>query len=189
MCTIRCILPTRSGSTALADNTYQVGIWSYIEAGLSITAASLATLRPFGGFLRYRSSTSRRNYHYSGFFPLSRDLVHERCSFPSKNRIHEDEYQLWSGGGFENHHDVTTVALVTRLPAVRKFLAQQTPPVELKYDDVPQWCKHPQSQQQLGNGNSTSPAIQSWTSYRTIGRLFTTIIIGQEQFNRSGFYP
>lgn len=111
---VRPLLPNRSGKhslTALADNTYEVGILSYIEAGLGITAASLATLRPLGRLLRDRSSTTRNYYHSHGSFPLSRDLAHEHRRFPSKNKIHEDEYQLWGGSGLGNDHDVTSVAL------------------------------------------------------------------------------
>lgn len=111
---VRPILANQGGKhplTALADNTYQIGIWSSIEAGLGITAGSLATLRPLGRLLRERSSTSRNYYHSRGSLPLSRDLVNGHCSLPSKNKIDEDEYQLWGGSGLGNHHDVTTVAL------------------------------------------------------------------------------
>ena len=111
---VRPILSNQSGEhslTALADNTYEVGILSFIEPGLGITAASLATLRPLGRLRRGRSSTSRNYYNSRGSFPLFRDLAHERRGFPSKNKIHEDEYQLWGGSGLGNDHDMTTVAL------------------------------------------------------------------------------
>lgn len=111
---VRPILANQSGKyslTVLADNTYQIGIWSYIEAGLGIIAGSLATLRPLGHFLWRRSSTSRNYHHSRGSFPLSRDQANEHRSVSSKNKIYEDEYQLWGGGGLGNHHDVTIVAL------------------------------------------------------------------------------
>jgi hypothetical protein len=77
----------RISLTALADNTYQVGIWSYIEAGLGITAASLATLRPLGRLFRAKASTLRHDSHSCGSFPLSREWPHEQRVFTLKRTL------------------------------------------------------------------------------------------------------
>ncbi|GAM34981.1 integral membrane protein [Talaromyces pinophilus] len=93
-------------------NTYEIGICSYVEAGLGITAASLATLRPLGRLLRDGNPFSRCQYHSNDLSPLSRGRPHESRSFTSKNKTHEDEYRLWGGGsGIGSHRDMITVAL------------------------------------------------------------------------------
>lgn len=88
----------------MTDNTYQVGILSYIEAGLGITAASLAILRPLSRLLRDRFFNPRDYYHSRGSFPLSSDLAHGNRIFPLKDKIDEDGYRLWGGSrGLESH--------------------------------------------------------------------------------------
>ncbi|KXG51984.1 uncharacterized protein PGRI_082680 [Penicillium griseofulvum] len=86
--------------------TYQISIWSNVEAGIGITAGCLTTLRPLVRFLRDGSSNALSRTPSS--FPLSGNVAggYHR-SMPSKH-ISRDEHQLWTGRGSDDYHGVTT---------------------------------------------------------------------------------
>ncbi|CAI7612795.1 unnamed protein product [Penicillium glandicola] len=62
--------------------TYQIAIWSNVEAGLGITAGSLATLRP----LLRKFTGSRSDQYYSSGFPGGRSRSASRPLGGSENR-------------------------------------------------------------------------------------------------------
>ena len=97
------------------DNTYQISIWSNVEAGLGITAGCLTTLRPLIRFLRDSSSASRsRN---PGPFPLSSNAapgLHR--SSRSKHDDREDVHRLWTGNELDDYHGVTTTIMGSPRP-------------------------------------------------------------------------
>ncbi|OQD70352.1 hypothetical protein PENDEC_c024G02601 [Penicillium decumbens] len=91
-------------------NTYQISIWSNVEAGLGITAGCLTTLRPLIRFLRDTSPTSRSRT--PRLFPLSRNMrpgLHR--SSRSKREDREDVHQLWTGSELDDYHGVTTTIM------------------------------------------------------------------------------
>lgn len=97
------------------DNTYQISIWSNVEAGLGITAGCLTTLRPLIRFLRDSSSASRsRN---PGAFPLSSNAapgLHR--SSRSKHEDRDDVHRLWTGNELDDYHGVTTTIMGSHRP-------------------------------------------------------------------------
>ncbi|KAJ5316448.1 hypothetical protein N7476_006755 [Penicillium atrosanguineum] len=97
----------------LLYNTYQISIWSNIEAGLGITAGSLTTLRPLIRFLRDNPSGSRTPRS----FPLSSKVapgLHR--SLRSKHEDREDVHQLWTGSEVDDYHGVTTTIMGSQRP-------------------------------------------------------------------------
>ncbi|KAJ5190003.1 hypothetical protein N7491_007956 [Penicillium cf. griseofulvum] len=87
--------------------TYQISIWSNVEAGLGITAGCLTTLRPLVRFFRDGSSNALSRTPSS--FPLSGNVAggYHR-SVPSKHMSRDDAHHLWTGRGSDEYHGVTT---------------------------------------------------------------------------------
>ncbi|KAJ5193531.1 hypothetical protein N7449_009673 [Penicillium cf. viridicatum] len=84
--------------------TYQLSIWSNVEAGIGITAGCLTTLRPLLRFFRDGSSNATPNS-----FPLSNNIAGGfHRSAPSKQVSRDDAHQLWTGRGSDEYHGVTT---------------------------------------------------------------------------------
>ncbi|KAJ5091070.1 hypothetical protein NUU61_005940 [Penicillium alfredii] len=89
-------------------NTYQISIWSNVEAGLGITAGCLTTLRPLVRFLRDGSSPSQA----PGPIPLSSSVapgLHR--SSRTKHEDRDDVHQLWTGNEMDDYHGVTTTIM------------------------------------------------------------------------------
>ncbi|KAJ5521083.1 hypothetical protein N7463_001536 [Penicillium fimorum] len=88
--------------------TYQISIWSNVEAGIGITAGCLTTLRPLVRFLRDGSSNGLSRTPSS--FPLSSNVAGGfHRSTPSKQISRDDGRQLWTGrGSTDEYHGVTT---------------------------------------------------------------------------------
>ncbi|KAJ5371617.1 hypothetical protein N7517_003623 [Penicillium concentricum] len=87
--------------------TYQISIWSNVEAGIGITAGCLTTLRPLVRFLRDGSSNGLSRTPSS--FPLSNNVAGGfHRSTPSKQISPDDGRQLWTGRGSDEYHGVTT---------------------------------------------------------------------------------
>ncbi|KAJ5085074.1 hypothetical protein N7532_009845 [Penicillium argentinense] len=97
-------------------NTYQISIWSNVEAGLGITAGCLTTLRPLIRFLRDGSSASRSRR--PGSFPLSSNVA-ANLQKSSRSRGGEDVHQLWPGSDPDDYHGVTTTIMGTQRPNPR----------------------------------------------------------------------
>ncbi|CEJ57875.1 integral membrane protein [Penicillium brasilianum] len=94
--------------TEFLYNTYQISIWSNVEAGLGITAGCLTTLRPLIRFLRDGSSASRNRT--PGSFPLSSNVAQGyRLSRSKHDR--PGSHQLWTGSENDEYHGVTTTIL------------------------------------------------------------------------------
>jgi hypothetical protein len=91
-------------------NTYQISIWSNVEAGLGITAGCLTTLRPLVRFLRDGSSAGPSRTPPS--FPLSSNIgggFHR--SSRSKPDARDDAHQLWTGTESDDCHGITTTIM------------------------------------------------------------------------------
>ncbi|KAJ5817390.1 hypothetical protein N7447_009623 [Penicillium robsamsonii] len=88
--------------------TYQISIWSNVEAGIGITAGCLTTFRPLVRFLRDSSSDGLSRTASS--FPLSGNVAGGfHRSRPSKQISRDDGRQLWTGrGSTDEYHGVTT---------------------------------------------------------------------------------
>ncbi|KAJ6127792.1 hypothetical protein N7471_009009 [Penicillium samsonianum] len=87
--------------------TYQLSIWSNVEAGLGITAGCLTTLRPLIRFFRDSSSDDPSRTPKS--FPLSNKPAGGfHRSAPSKQISGDDSHQLWTGRGSDEYPGVTT---------------------------------------------------------------------------------
>lgn len=111
---------TRLSADHHIDNTFQISIWSNVEAGLGITAGCLTTLRPLIRFLCDGSSGSRsrsRNPN-PGSFPLSGNLApgFHRASRSKSKHEHDDAHQLWTGSENDEYHGVTTTIMGNQLP-------------------------------------------------------------------------
>ena len=101
----------------VVDNTYQISIWSNVEAGLGITAGCLTTLRPLVRFLRDGSSMSYNRNRNRGSFPLSSNMAQNlQRSSRSKKEDREDADQLWTGNDNEEYHGVTTTIMGSQRP-------------------------------------------------------------------------
>ncbi|KAJ5765804.1 hypothetical protein N7520_005363 [Penicillium odoratum] len=104
-------------STEFLYNTYQISIWSNVEAGLGITAGCLTTLRPLVRFLRDGSSASRSRGNRTpgpGSFPLSSNVAQKfNRSLRSK---HDEEGQLWTGTDNDDYHGITTTIMGSQRP-------------------------------------------------------------------------
>ncbi|CAI7616625.1 uncharacterized protein N7487_009174 [Penicillium crustosum] len=84
--------------------TYQLSIWSNIEAGIGITAGCLTTLRPLIRFFRDGSSDATPNS-----YPLPNHIAGGfHRSAPSKQMSRDEAHQLWTGRGSDEYHGVTT---------------------------------------------------------------------------------
>ncbi|CAI7664486.1 unnamed protein product [Penicillium pancosmium] len=94
-------------------NTYQISIWSNVEAGLGITAGCLTTLRPLIRFLRDGSSASRSRPR-PGSFPLSSHIAQNKSS--RSRHAGDDANQLWTGTDADDYHGVTTTIMGTQRP-------------------------------------------------------------------------
>ncbi|OQE36696.1 hypothetical protein PENCOP_c011G05718 [Penicillium coprophilum] len=88
--------------------TYQISIWSNVEAGIGITAGCLTTFRPLVRFLRDGSSNGLSRTPSS--FPLSNNVAGGfHRSTASKQMSPDDGRQLWTGrGSSDDCHGVTT---------------------------------------------------------------------------------
>ncbi|KAJ5475360.1 hypothetical protein N7539_008426 [Penicillium diatomitis] len=91
-------------------NTYQIVIWSNVEAGLGITAGCLTTFRPLFKFLRDGSSASRsRRTPGPGSFPLA---SHPHGSKPSRvNHTRNESGHLWHDSANDDYGGVTTTIM------------------------------------------------------------------------------
>lgn len=129
LCTLRLhhiprlhLFPTRSPVwthrlTIYIDNTYQISIWSNVEAGLGITAGCLTTLRPLVRFLRDGSSGSRSRNNRTpapGSFPLSSNVA-QKFHRSTQSR-HDGEEHLWTGTDQDDYHGITTTIMGTQRP-------------------------------------------------------------------------
>ncbi|KAJ5926112.1 hypothetical protein N7516_007885 [Penicillium verrucosum] len=84
--------------------TYQLSIWSNIEAGIGITAGCLITLRPLVRFLRDSSSDATPNS-----YPLPNKVAGGfHRSAASKQISADDAHQLWTDRGTDKYRGVTT---------------------------------------------------------------------------------
>ncbi|KAJ5354382.1 uncharacterized protein N7496_012815 [Penicillium cataractarum] len=101
--------------TEFLYNTYQISIWSNVEAGLGITAGCLTTLRPLIRFLRDGSSASRSRNRTPGSFPLSSNVAQGYRSSRSKHG-RDDSHQLWTGSENDEYHGVTTTIMGSQRP-------------------------------------------------------------------------
>lgn len=101
--------------TLSPDNTYQISIWSNVEAGLGITAGCLTTLRPLIRFLRDGSSASRSRNRTPGSFPLSSNVAQGYRSSRSKHD-RDDSHHLWTGSENDEYHGVTTTIMGSQRP-------------------------------------------------------------------------
>ncbi|CAG8944418.1 unnamed protein product [Penicillium salamii] len=89
-------------------NTYQISIWSNVEAGLGITAGCLTTLRPLIRFLRDGTSTGPSRTPPS--YPLASNVAGGfNRSARSKHESRDD--QLWTGRESDDYHGVTTTIM------------------------------------------------------------------------------
>lgn len=93
------------------DNTYQISIWSNVEAGLGITAGCLTTLRPLIRFFRDGSSASRSRNRNHRSFPLTSNVAHtyNRSTRRSKVDDKDDIRHLWTGADPEDYQVTTTI--------------------------------------------------------------------------------
>ncbi|KAJ5238181.1 hypothetical protein N7489_008272 [Penicillium chrysogenum] len=86
--------------------TYQLSIWSNVEAGIGITAGCLTTFRPLVRF--FRDSSSGGLSRTPNSFPLSNNRAAGfRRSVPSQH-LSRDDCQLWTGRRSDEYHGVTT---------------------------------------------------------------------------------
>ncbi|CAG8902630.1 unnamed protein product [Penicillium egyptiacum] len=93
--------------------TYQLSIWSNVEAGIGITAGCLTTFRPLVRFLRDGSSDGVSRTRNT--FPLSNNLAGAfHRSGPSQQMSRDDARQLWTGRGSDEYHGVTTTISTAR---------------------------------------------------------------------------
>jgi len=99
-------------------NTYQISIWSNVEAGLGITAGCLTTLRPLIRFLRDGSSASRSRNRTpgAGSFPLSSNVAQPGYLSSRSKHERDDGHQLWTGSENDEFHGVTTTIMGSQRP-------------------------------------------------------------------------
>ncbi|KAJ6103511.1 hypothetical protein N7486_005938 [Penicillium sp. IBT 16267x] len=104
-------------STEFLYNTYQISIWSNVEAGLGITAGCLTTLRPLVRFLRDGSSGSRsRNnrtpppdlFPYLALWRKSFTALHDRGPMVKMVRM--------GIFGLDDYHGITTTIMGSTRP-------------------------------------------------------------------------
>lgn len=100
------------------DNTYQISIWSNVEAGLGITAGCLTTLRPLIRFLRDSSSASRSRNRTpgAGSFPLSSNVAQPGYRSSRSKHDRDDGRHLWTGSENGEYHGVTTTIMGSQRP-------------------------------------------------------------------------
>ncbi|KAJ5818955.1 hypothetical protein N7474_004546 [Penicillium riverlandense] len=98
-------------------NTYQISIWSNIEAGLGITAGCLTTLRPLIRFFREGSSTSQSPNRNAGTYPLSNNMP-SGVVRPSRSKQDDPNqtHHLWDLSENDDYQGVTTTIMGSRDP-------------------------------------------------------------------------
>ncbi|KAH1952284.1 hypothetical protein KXV69_001916 [Aspergillus fumigatus] len=99
--------------------TYQISIWSNVEAGLGITAGSLTTLRPLVRFLRDGSSVSRSQQRTPGSFPLSGNIPKGLTRRSKPDEGVDDARRLWTGMADEEYQGITTTIITGSHPTKR----------------------------------------------------------------------
>ncbi|KAJ6172778.1 hypothetical protein N7470_001845 [Penicillium chermesinum] len=99
-----------------ADNTYQISIWSNVEAGLGITAGSLTTLRPLGRFFKGGSSGSHSHSQNRTSYPLSSSMERGGYRANSKRGDQERGHKIWAGSEVDDYHGVTTTIMSSHRP-------------------------------------------------------------------------
>lgn len=102
-------LDSKNVTNSPTDNTYQISIWSNVEAGIGITAGSLTTLRPLIRFLRDGSSSGPSHTRRS--YPLSNNVANLHQSSRSKQMHRDDANQVWTGRGSDDGHGITTTIM------------------------------------------------------------------------------
>ncbi|KAJ5801962.1 uncharacterized protein N7503_004412 [Penicillium pulvis] len=118
-------------STEFLYNTYQISIWSNVEAGLGITAGCLTTLRPLVRFLRDGSSGSRSRNNRTpapGSFPLSSNVA-QKFHRSSRSRHDVEEGHLWTGTDQDDYHGITTTIMGTQRPHPRSSSEEDLNPL------------------------------------------------------------
>lgn len=93
----------------ITDNTYQISIWSNVEAGLGITAGCLTTLRPLIRFLRDGSSAGPS--HTPPSYPLANDVASGFRPTWSTHEWRDDARHPWTGTESDECHGVTTTIM------------------------------------------------------------------------------
>lgn len=117
LCTKTRRNPIQPPSDFIIDNTFQISIWSNVEAGLGITAGCLTTLRPLIRFLRDSSSASRSRNANAGSFPLSNNMAPGfHRSSRSKQKHERDDHPLWTASENDEYHGLTTTVMGSHLP-------------------------------------------------------------------------
>ncbi|CRL24475.1 unnamed protein product [Penicillium camemberti] len=113
--------------------TYQLSMWSNVEAGIGITAGCLTTLRPLVRFFRDGSSEATPNS-----FPLPSHIA-GGChrSAPSKQISREEAHQLWTGRGSDEYHGVTTT--ISGAPQKQLSSSQEDLAPYSNVSDAPGW--------------------------------------------------
>ncbi|KAJ5157896.1 uncharacterized protein N7482_008996 [Penicillium canariense] len=102
----------RYQDTEFFYDTYQISIWSNVEAGLGITAGCLTTFRPLIRFLRDGSSVSPSRNRTPGSFPLSSTVAQGfHRSSRSKMGDRDDVDHVWTGTDNDDYHGVTTTIM------------------------------------------------------------------------------
>ncbi|KAJ5555841.1 hypothetical protein N7535_008272 [Penicillium sp. DV-2018c] len=114
-------------------NTYQIAIFSNIEAGIGITAGCLTTLRPLYRYLRHSFSRDDSDRPHS--YNLSN---HPAAFHPSraKRASRDDTSQIWTGSRSEDHGTTTTIVGAQDKPASSS--EDLNPNNELS-PDAPRW--------------------------------------------------
>ncbi|KAJ5233142.1 hypothetical protein N7468_006098 [Penicillium chermesinum] len=97
-------------------NTYQISIWSNVEAGLGITAGSLTTLRPLGRFFKGGSSGSHSHSQNRTSYPLSSSMERGGYRANSKRGDQERGHKIWAGSEVDDYHGVTTTIMSSHRP-------------------------------------------------------------------------
>ncbi|KAJ5660502.1 hypothetical protein N7507_006953 [Penicillium longicatenatum] len=114
-------------STEFLYNTYQISIWSNVEAGLGITAGCLTTLRPLVRFLRDGSSASRSRNNRTpapGSFPLSSNVA-QGFHRSTRSKHDAEEGQLWTGTDQDDYHGITTTIMGSTRPPNPKSSSEE----------------------------------------------------------------
>jgi hypothetical protein len=120
-------LDPSANNQRLIDNTYQISIWSNVEAGLGITAGCLTTLRPLVRFLRDGSSASRSRGNRTpapGSFPLSSNVA-QGFHRSTRSKHDAEEGQLWNGADQDDYHGITTTIMGSTRPPNPKSSSEE----------------------------------------------------------------
>lgn len=110
-------VPADNLTLAFIDKTYQISIWSNVEAGLGITAGSLTTLRPLVRLLREGSSASNTYNPNRASYPLAGSVSRGARRTPhSKQEEGELGHKFWAGTEMDDYHGVTTTIMSSHQP-------------------------------------------------------------------------